>query len=386
GASAICKGLSTTFTSNTGGGTWSSSNPLAATVNSSTGVVTSVAAGVSTITYTVTTTCGTASGSADITVNDAGTISSISGGSSVCKNATLSLITSGTTGGTWSSSAASIATVSTSGVVTGKGSGTAIISYTFTGCGTYKATFTVTVNDIPDAGDVAFVLKPDGSTPVLCPGTSASLINTGGMTGGTWTSDNEAVATVNASGVVKGVSAGYASISYNVSNSCGSSSAAILVEVNSLPDAGTISGPSAVCASAHINLSSSGNSGGKWTSSNTAVATVNQNTGVVTGVAQGSATIIYTVGDPALCGTSAATYLVTVNPVPYAGTLSDASVCAGLSTTLPVNGSVGGTWHSSNTSVATVDPTSGLITGMAAGITNISYTVSTPTCGSATAQ
>ena len=104
--------------------------------------------------------------------------------------------------------------------------------------------------------------------------------------------------------------------------------------------------------------------GGKWTSTNTAVATVNQTTGAVTGVAQGTTTIIYTVGDPALCGTSSATYQVTVNPVPYAGTLSNASLCAGLSTTLPVNGSVGGTWHSSNAGVATVDASSGVITGL----------------------
>ena len=36
--------------------------------------------------------------------------------------------------------------------------------------------------------------------------------------------------------------------------------------------------------------------------------------------------------------------------------------------------------------MATVDATSGVVTGIAAGITTISYTVSTATCGSATAQ
>ena len=117
-----------------------------------------------------------------------------------------------------------------------------------------------------------------------------------------------------------------------------------------------------------------------------AVATVNATTGAVTGVTQGTTTIIYTVGDPALCGTSSATHVVTVNPVPYAGTLSNASVCAGLSITMISNGSVGGSWSSSNTGVATVNPSSGVVTGVAAGITTISYTVSTPTCGSATAS
>ena len=92
-----------------------------ATVNADSGVVTGQSAGTTTITYTVTNTCGTASQTTNITVQDAGTISSLSGLSSVCKDSTLSLITSGTAGGTWSSSASGIASVNAdSGVVTGK--------------------------------------------------------------------------------------------------------------------------------------------------------------------------------------------------------------------------------------------------------------------------
>ena len=207
-----------------------------------------------------------------------------------------------------------------------------------------------------------------------------------GQSGGIWTSSKPSVATVNSNGVVTGQSAGLAVISYVVSNSCGSSAAGIIVQVHSLPDAGTINGASAVCAFATINLSSTGNAGGTWTSSNPAVATVNATTGAVTGVIPGTTTIIYTVGDPAVCGTSSATHVVTVNPAPYAGTLSNASVCAGLSITMTSNGSVGGSWSSSNTAVATVNPSSGVVTGVAGGITTISYTVSTATCGSATAS
>ena len=88
------------------------------------------------------------------------------------------------------------------------------------------------------------------------------------------------------------------------------------------------------------------------------VATVNPTTGVVTGVAQGTTTIIYTVGSAAVCGTSAATYTVTVNPLANAGTISGIpSVCTGLSTTFTSNGSVGGTWVSSNPAVASVNST-----------------------------
>ena len=200
----------------------------------------------------------------------------------------MGLITNGTQGGTWTSSATGIATVNASGVVTGVAQGVATIKYTFTGCGSYQATFTVTVNDVPYAGTTDFALNPGGSTPVLCPGSSASLVNTGGAPGGIWKTSRASVATVDANGVVTGVSSGFAIISYVVSNSCGSSAAGIIVQVNSLPDAGTINGASQVCAFATINLSSTGNGGGTWTSSNTDVATVNPGTGAVYGINTGN--------------------------------------------------------------------------------------------------
>lgn len=160
GASAICKGLSTPFSTNTSGGSWSSSDVTIATVNAGSGVVTGVAAGTVSITYTVTTSCGTASNSANIIVQDAGTISSLSGGSSVCVGSAIGLITSGTAGGTWSSSATGIATVNASGVVTGVAQGVATVTYTFSGCGSYQATFSVTVNGVPFAGTTSFAPIP----------------------------------------------------------------------------------------------------------------------------------------------------------------------------------------------------------------------------------
>ena len=395
GVSTICKGLSTPFSSTTSGGTWSSSDATIASVDLNSGVVTGHSAGAATITYTVTTACGTASNNMQITVQDAGTISSISGSSALCIGSTLALNTNGTQGGTWGVTPATsgFASVDQNGVVSPIAKGTAIITYTFTGCGTYQATFAVTVNDIPDAGLTKWAIQnvPIGQVPppapVMCPGKSASLVNIGGMTGGYWSSDDPSIASVDANGQVTGVSAGYSTVSYNVSNSCGLSSAGVLVHVNSLPNAGAISCPSAVCAGASINLSASGDHGGTWSidPSQSGIAIITS-PGIIKGVGQGVATVVYTVGDPNLCGTSSATYQVTVNPLPDAGTLSNASVCAGLSTSLAINGSVGGTWQSSNTAVATVNPTTGLITGVAAGITNISYSVSTATCGSATAS
>jgi sugar lactone lactonase YvrE len=69
----------------------------------------------------------------------------ISGPDSVCPGYTISL-SSTVSGGVWSSSASSVATVSATGVVSGIVAGTAIISYTYTNfCGSASATRTVKV-------------------------------------------------------------------------------------------------------------------------------------------------------------------------------------------------------------------------------------------------
>ncbi|MGN6531341.1 MAG: Ig-like domain-containing protein [Ginsengibacter sp.] len=382
GAAAVCAGASTPFTSNgTSGGAWSSSNTAVATVNPATGVVTAVAAGNATITYTVTTGCGSSTASGDLTVNRLASAGTISGPNAVCVIASINL-SSGIAGGTWSSNSPTIATVNSSGKVTGVAAGNATITYTVsTTCGTNVASYNVTVNAAPNAGMIP------GTVSSVCVGSNILLTDVGGMTGGIWRSVNPARATVDpATGVVTGVSAGNTIIAYTVTNSCGTSSANLPISVNSLPNAGTISGLTSVCVASTINLSASGDAGGIWTSNNTTVATVDPNTGIVSGVASGTATIIYTVGSDAVCGTSSATYLITVNPLAIAGTINGTTtLCTGLSTTLTSNGSVGGTWSSSNSAVASVNSVSGVVTGISAGNATINYTV-TNLCGSTTAS
>ncbi|NBR15108.1 MAG: hypothetical protein EBU01_11105, partial [Crocinitomicaceae bacterium] len=73
GTQAICSNGSTTFTSNGDAGSWTSGSTGVATINSSTGAITPVAAGTSTITYTVTGTggCSNATATRDVTVTTA---------------------------------------------------------------------------------------------------------------------------------------------------------------------------------------------------------------------------------------------------------------------------------------------------------------------------
>ncbi|MEI9808781.1 MAG: Ig-like domain-containing protein [Bacteroidota bacterium] len=54
-------------------------------------------------------------------------------------------------------------------------------------------------------------------------------------TAGIWTSNNEAVATVDVDGLVTAVSAGTATISYAVTNTCGTTTVSTLVTVNTVP-------------------------------------------------------------------------------------------------------------------------------------------------------
>ncbi len=62
GDTLLCIGVSSTFTDTGGitGGVWSSSNPTAISINATTGLATGLGGGVTTITYSVTNSCGTA--------------------------------------------------------------------------------------------------------------------------------------------------------------------------------------------------------------------------------------------------------------------------------------------------------------------------------------
>ncbi|MDE3143897.1 MAG: Ig-like domain-containing protein, partial [Bacteroidota bacterium] len=183
---------------------------------------------------------------------------------------------------------------------------------------------------------------------------------------------------VNAStGLVTAVSAGNATITYTVSSGCNSPvTASAIVTVNPNANAGVVSGTSPLCIGASATYSSNGDIGGTWSSSNTAVASVNAATGVVTAVSAGTATITYTVSSGCNAPVTASAS-VTVNPNANAGTVSGTSpLCIGSSATYSSTGDAGGTWSSSNTAIATVNAATGLVTAISAGTATITYTVS----------
>ena len=340
GPSSVCNGLSITLSDATPGGTWTSSSPTMATVGATTGIVTGAAAGFTpTITYTLGTGC---KATMVVTVN---ALTAISGGASICQAQPITL-TNPNAGGTWSSADLAIATIGTSGIITGVSAGTTTISYVLpTGCTSTRIQRVFASQD------------PTGASSI-CTGNTTTLADA--ITPGNWTSNNIAVATVGSlTGIVTGIAAGTAAITYKVLAS-GCRTAFIMTVKNS---SGVITGSASLCAGATTTYTDASPSG-LWGSDNTAVATVGSVSGIVTGIANGTATITYSTG----CGTDA-TKVITVANSAITGTLA---LCAGSSTTLS-NAAIGGFWTSSNTSIATIGTGTGLVSAVSAGTSIISY-------------
>jgi len=295
--------------------TWSSSNAAVATV-SSTGVVTSVAAGSAQI---VATSEGQ-TGAATLTVNApapapvASVAVALSSGSLTIGQTTQATATMRDASGnvlsgrsvSWTSSAPSVATVNSSGVVTAVAAGTAQIVATSEG---QSGNATITVN-APAPAPVASVTVALSSGSLTIGQTTQATATmrdaSGNVLSGrsvTWTSSNTSVATVSSAGLVTSVAAGSAQIT---ATSEGRSGSAAL----------TVNAPApAPVASVTVSLSSSSLTAGlttqatatlrdaagniltgraiTWSSSNTGVAAVTS-AGVVTAVAAGTAQITAT--------------------------------------------------------------------------------------------
>lgn len=373
GASSVCLGATTTLSNTTSGGTWSSSDAGIASVSTA-GVVRGNAIGTATISYYFVGSCGSAVATKVVTVNTAPAVAAIGGASSVCTGSSITL-TDTTAGGVWSSSTPATASVNAVGVVTGVATGTATISYTVANtCGTTRVTKVVTVNGLPT------VAATGGTTASVC--TGANITFTNATAGGVWSSSNTAIASVSATGVVRGVAAGITNIVYGVSNSCGSTYVFKEVTVNATPVVAAIGGTtSSVCVGTNVTLTDA-TTGGVWSSSNTAIASVSA-AGVVRGNTAGTATITYSVAGT--CGTGVATRVVTVSTgtVTVAAISGLSSICAGSVATF-TDATVGGTWSSSVPTVASVSP-AGVVRGMAYGDAVISYTVPN-TCGTGTSS
>ncbi len=317
-------------------------------------------------------------------IGDALTITSSGGSGGIgCSNSYRYSTNNGASWSSWSTSLPSFSAVQGTNIVESRR------SCSGSGCGTAVGN-TVSWNVLPNAA----VSSVSGTSPICIGATTtftASGVVLGGGTGA-WSSSNPLVASVNASGVVTGVSAGTANIIYTVSGGCnGTQSAQQSITVLPVPVVGLVAGTSPLCIGQSATYLATGvvlgGGSGSWSSSNTGVATVNAS-GVVTGVSAGTANIIYTT--TGLCGTDSKQQAVTITPDAAVGSVSGTSpLCLGSSTTYTASGVVlgggSGAWSSSNTGVATVNA-SGVVTPVGGGTTNIIYTVTGGCNGTASAQ
>ncbi len=369
----VCLGATTTFADTAMGGTWTSSNPAVASV-SSTGIVSTLAAGTATITYTVSSTCSsTATATKSITVSPIPHVSPLSGSATLCVGSTTTY-TDTASGGAWISSASSVATVTSTGIVGGAGHGSATISYIVSNtCGADTATRTVAVDTTPIAGPIT-------GASSICLSTTPTFTTAGAS--GNWSSSNTSIATVSTTGTVFPVALGSAVISYTATNACSTATATHNITVVSAPVTGTITGTDTVCAGSGTSLTESA-SGGTWSLTNTALATITSS-GVVTTFAGagGIDTVLYTVSSA--CGTAATSLPIVIHASPDAGSVSGVGVLCVHAGSLFTETVTGGVWSSGNTAIATVT-NAGMVFGVALGTASIIYTV-TNSCGTATAS
>ena len=326
-------------------GSWSST---LVTVSPS-GLVTSFAPGLGTISYTILSTGCYAS--APITINPLPV--PITGIRNVCVGLTTTLIDS-TIGGAWTSSNTTMATADLFfGGVTGVSSSHPIITYTLpTGC---FATTTFTVKPLP---------APITGVTNVCTGYATTLSDTTSIGTGVWSSDNTTIATAGLPfGTITGVTTGTTIITYAVATGCYRTTT---LAVNQTPP--PITGIAYVCTGQATTLSNS-MTGGTWSGSAiTATATVGSATGIVTGISAGLPVITYKIP---------VTGCITTQPVAVYRMPSLISgntvLCAG-STRALTDSVSGGSWGSGNPAIATISTGPGIVSGLTAGTAAITYT------------
>ncbi len=358
GPGNICTGVASTMYCYPSGGSWSTTTSSLLSIGSSSGAVNPIFPGLGTIIYTIPAT-GCYS-SRVVTIN--ASPGPITGMTAVCPGSSITLSNTSESG-VWLSSNTSVATVSgatgSGTTMTGVSGGTATISYVIGGV--CMVTSVATVNPAPSAGTLA-------GPASVCVGATATLTST--VSGGTWSSATPTIGTVDpTTGVFAGLAVGNAIVSYTSANMCGTATSTLNVTVSPMPAA--ITGIMSFCRGASSTLANSV-PGGTWSSGTTPVASVGSASGIVLGVAAGTASIFYYTGSGCFVTTT-----VTVNPAPAPISTTASSVCVGSVISLS-DSAAGGTWASSSlpvATIATIGSSTGVVTGVSAGTVTMTYAI-----------
>ncbi|MBS1621926.1 MAG: HYR domain-containing protein, partial [Bacteroidetes bacterium] len=201
------------------------------------------------------------------------------------------------------------------GGVTTNGSGNSTIvnnlqagvTYTFTvtsGSCTSGSSANVVINSAPTTPTVSSITGPTS----VCVGSSIQLSNA--TPGGTWISSNPSRASVSNTGLVTANSAtgGGVTITYRITNSCGTVSTSRFITIQSQPFAFIYYFPGFYCKTAgSVNVTRIGQSGGTYSS--TAGLSINASTGRINlgASSTGTYTVTYTYGNGSCTRTATAT-------------------------------------------------------------------------------
>lgn len=375
---------------------WGSSDPTVATVSAA-GVLTGVKAGSVTVTASLGTVSGT--GSVSITAPGLSSITVSPAAFSIASGQNKQLSATGfyangtsqdvTSQVTWSSNSAS-ATVSSSGLVSGVSAGSATITATLSSTtGTSAATITTALLQTITVTPLTASIATGQTQQYMANGIFSDGSQTDITNSVTWNSSAPNVATINASGLATGASAGTASISATSGTVTSTApatltvTAAVLTEIDIAPDGEYIP----VGGQYQLTLTGTYSdnttqtiSSATWSSSDQTFATVDS-TGNVTGVQNSNnnpITITASYG-----GFTNTTTVIITSAVAESLQLTPAtaSIAGGTTQQYSVNvvysdGSIqpvtsGISWSSSTASVAGVN-SNGLATGLAPGQTTIS--------------
>ncbi len=363
---SICAGSSTQLSVPNAGGVWTSSNSSVATINPVTGQAFSGSFGNPTATTTITNTIGGCSATAVLTVNENPV--PIAGIRDICQN-TCYVISDNPNNGIFTGTLVTLANFTPIGntgkaTLCGVPAGAGTVTYTLpSGC---FVTATLTVNPLPGP-----IIDPTG-TYEICAGDNSRIL-TNSTAGGTWSSQFPAILSVDpgpaappGGTLYPANPGGISRITYTLPvTGC-----AVDTPIRVYPSPGPITGPNQVCVGSSITLSNA-TPLGTWTSANNGIAVVTS-AGVVTGVSPGSVNITYQLAG----GGCFSVYNITVNPVPDPIT-GPTSLCQGSTITL-ASTTAGGSWFSSNTTIAIIDMSTGIATAVNTGVVVFTYSL-TPT-------
>jgi len=240
-----------------------------------------------------------------VTINPLPIVSAITGTSTLCIGST-STLSNLTIGGVWSSSNTSVATINTTGIVSGISIGTSTISYMATNANGCVSVVTQIVTVVP----LPTVLAINGTTSI-CVGLTTSLSNT--TSGGVWSSANTSIAAINVSGVVTAAAAGTAIINYTITNANGcQSTATTSITVVAAPTAPVITanGPTTFCSGGNVVLTASTSTGNQWYKDGIAITGATNNTYT----ANATSSITDTVVNASGCKAGSLATLVVMDP------------------------------------------------------------------------